>query len=391
VPAVQPARAQPAQSNAEPAQSNAQPAQSNAQPAQSNAQPAQSRAQIVGTGLIGGSIGLALRQRGWWVTGRDHDARRQTQALELGALDQIGTDPTAAVTFIATPAGAVAAEATEALGRAGVVTDVAGIKGPVLARVDHPRFVGGHPMAGSEQEGVEGSDPDMFEGATWVLTPAANTDPVAFATVRSVVTALGANVVELPAARHDDLVALVSHVPHLTAATLMNLAADTALEHATLLRLAAGGFRDMTRIAAGEPAIWPDLCVDNRTGILDVLDRLLVALGEVRQMVATGDRGQLLDMLERARQGRVNLPAGAPSSENTAEVRVPVPDRPGVLAEVTTLLGEMAVNIYDLEIAHSAEGDRGVLVLVVDAFATDRVRQALHVRDFRCSVRRLGP
>jgi prephenate dehydrogenase len=205
------------------------------------------------------------------------------------------------------------------------------------------------------------------------------------------VSTLGANVVELPAARHDDLVALVSHVPHLTAATLMNLAADTALEHATLLRLAAGGFRDMTRVAAGEPAIWPDLCVDNRAGILDVLDRLLVALGDVRQIVATGDRAQMLDMLERAREARVNLPAGAPSSEKTAELRVPVPDRPGVLAEVTTLLGEMAVNIYDLEIAHSAEGDRGVLVLVVDALATDRVRQALHIRDFRCSVRRLGP
>jgi prephenate dehydrogenase len=285
----------------------------------------------------------------------------------------------------------VAEEAAEALEHTGAVTDVAGIKGPVLAKVDHPRFVGGHPMAGSEQEGVDGSDPDMFEGATWVLTPAANTDAGAFATVRSVVSTLGANVVELPAARHDDLVALVSHVPHLTAATLMNLAADTALEHATLLRLAAGGFRDMTRVAAGEPAIWPDLCVDNRAGILDVLDRLLVALGDVRQIVATGDRAQMLDMLERAREARVNLPAGAPSSEKTAELRVPVPDRPGVLAEVTTLLGEMAVNIYDLEIAHSAEGDRGVLVLVVDALATDRVRQALHIRDFRCSVRRLGP
>jgi prephenate dehydrogenase len=186
-------------------------------------------------------------------------------------------------------------------------------------------------------------------------------------------------------------VALVSHVPHLTAATLMNLAADTALEHATLLRLAAGGFRDMTRIAAGEPAIWPDVCVDNRAGILDVLDRLVAALGQVRNLVATGDRVQMLAMLERAREARINLPAGVPSGETTAEVRVPVPDRPGVLAEVTTLFGEMAVNIYDLEIAHSAEGDRGVLVLVIDAAATDRARQALHIRGYRCSVRRLGP
>jgi prephenate dehydrogenase len=205
------------------------------------------------------------------------------------------------------------------------------------------------------------------------------------------VTTLGANVVELPASRHDDLVALVSHVPHLAAATLMNLAADTALEHATLLRLAAGGFRDMTRIAAGEPAIWPDVCVENRAGILDVLDRLVASLGEVRRTVASGDREAMLAMLERARHARVNLPAGAPSSEETAELRVPVPDRPGVIAEVTTLLGEMGVNIYDLEIAHSAEGDRGVLVLVVEEAVTEKVRGALHQRDFRCSVRRLGP
>ncbi|HEY3809969.1 MAG TPA: prephenate dehydrogenase/arogenate dehydrogenase family protein [Acidimicrobiales bacterium] len=356
-----------------------------------NVDPAHQRAQIVGTGLIGGSIGQGLRRRGWRVTGWDLDPHRQDRARLLGALDEVGSDPAALVTFIATPAGAVAEEAARVLDGGGVVTDVAGIKGAIVAKVDHPRFVGGHPMAGSEQEGVEGSDPDMFEGATWVLTPAANTDPTAFATVRSAVSTLGANVVELPAARHDDLVAMVSHVPHLTAATLMNLAADTALEHATLLRLAAGGFRDMTRIAAGDPAIWPDVCVENRSGILDVLDRLLVALGDVRDMVAGGDRGLMLDVLERAREARVNLPAGAPSSENTAEVRVPVPDRPGVLAEVTTLLGEMGVNIYDLEIAHSAEGDRGVLVLVVDALHTDRVRDALHLRDFRCSVRRLGP
>jgi prephenate dehydrogenase len=349
------------------------------------------RAQIVGTGLIGGSIGMGLRRRGWWVTGRDLDSRRQDRALALGALDEVGTDPDARVTFVATPAGAVAEVAADALGRPGVVTDVTGIKGPIVAKIDHPRFVGGHPMAGSEQHGVDGSDPEMFEGATWVLTPATNTDPVAFATVRSAVTALGANVVELPAARHDDLVALVSHVPHLTAATLMNLAADTALEHATLLRLAAGGFRDMTRIAAGDPAIWPDVCVDNRAGILDVLDRLLEALHTVRETVAAGDRRGLLGSLQRARDARVNLPASAPSPELTAEVRVPVPDRPGVLAEVTTLLGEMAINIYDLEIAHSAEGDRGVLVLVVDDAATPRVRDALHLRDYRCSVRRLGP
>jgi prephenate dehydrogenase len=133
------------------------------------------------------------------------------------------------------------------------------------------------------------------------------------------------------------------------------------------------------------------VCVENRAGILDVLDRLLEALGAVRRVVAAGDRGAILALLERAREARVNLPAGAAASTATSEVRVPVADRPGVLAEVTTLFGEMGVNIYDLEIAHSAEGDRGVLVLVIDSSAADQVRCALAERDFRCSVRRLGP
>jgi prephenate dehydrogenase len=303
----------------------------------------------------------------------------------------VGTDGEAVITFVATPAGAVADAATAALTGESAVTDVAGVKGPILTQVVHPRFVGGHPMAGSEQAGVEGADPDMFVGATWVLTPTAHTDPVAYSVVRSVVATLGANVVELPASRHDDLVAMVSHVPHLTAATLMNLAADTALEHSALLRLAAGGFRDMTRIAAGEPGIWPDVCSENRESILEVLDRLISALGDMREVIAGSDRDILLKVLEKAREARVNLPAGVPTGGDTVEVRVPVPDRPGVLSEVTTLFGEMGVNIYDLEIAHSAEGGRGVMVLVIDTAAAEAARAALHQRDYRCSVRPIGP
>lgn len=351
------------------------------------------RAQIVGTGLIGGSIGAALRRLGWTVTGLDLKPERAERAVELGAADHAGRDPDAELVFVATPAGSVGTAVAEALEEHpwAVVTDVAGVKGPIVGRVDDARFVGGHPMAGSEQEGVEGSDPDMFQGATWVLTPGPHTDPLAFTTVRSVVTSLGASVVELPAQRHDDMVAMVSHVPHLTAATLMNLAADSALEHATLLRLAAGGFRDMTRIAAGEPSIWPDVCSENRGGILEVLDRLMASLSDIREVVASGDRSRLLDVLERARHARVNLPTGVPSPEEAVEVRVPVPDRPGVLAEVTTLLGEMGVNIYDLEIAHSSEGARGVLVFVVAEAAADPVRTALRERGYRCSIRPLGP
>jgi prephenate dehydrogenase len=352
------------------------------------------RAVVVGTGLIGGSIGLALRRRGWHVTGRDRDPARAQRALQLGALDAVGRDPLAEVTFVATPAGAVVEVAAEALALGlpdAVVTDVAGVKTPIVTKLDHPRFVGGHPMAGSEQDGVEGADGNLFEGATWVLTPTDTTDPAAYARVLGVVSALGADAVAMPAARHDDMVAMVSHVPHLTAAALMTMAADAAAEQAAVLRLAAGGFRDMTRIAAGHPGIWPDLCLDNRVAITETLDRLLDAVGGLRAMVVAGDRDAILSVLERAREARLNLPVRVLHSEEMIEIRIPVLDRPGVLAEVTTVLGERSVNIYDLEIAHSVEGPRGVLVLAVDVGDGEAAMSSLTGLGYHPTLRRLAP
>jgi prephenate dehydrogenase len=170
----------------------------------------------------------------------------------------------------------------------------------------------------------------------------------------------------------------------------MTLAAEAAEEHGTLLRLAAGGFRDMTRDAAGHPGIWPDICAENALGITETLDRLMASLSRLRELVATGDKAGILDVLERARDARINLPISAPKPEDVVEIRVPIPDRPGVLAEVTTLLGELDINIYDLEIVHSAEGDRGVLLLVVDVRALDMARGALLARGYRPAARPLA-
>lgn len=357
-------------------------------------QPGPGRAVVVGLGLIGTSVALALRKAGWRVTGSDLDADRARRALELGALDAVGHDDEADLAVVATPVRSVPGVAralleADASGRL-VVTDVGSVKGEIVAAVADPRFVGGHPMAGSEQEGPEGAEADLFVGATWVLTPTTTTAERSFSLVSSVVTALGADVVALAPERHDQLVAVVSHVPHLAAANLMALAADASEEQAALLRLAAGGFRDMTRIAAGDPAIWPDIFRDNATAVLAVLDALRERLDEARRIVAEGDRDALVALLERARYARRNLPARAPRPEEVVEVRIPVPDRPGVLAEVTTALGELGVNVRDLEIAHSVEGDRGVLVLVVDAQAAPQARAALAERGYRPSFRPLG-
>jgi len=356
------------------------------------------RVALAGTGLIGGSIGLALRRAGIEVRAFDRDATRAARAKEIGAVDEVAaTLPEAVadadVIVVAVPVAAIASIVVEALD-AGVpaATDVGSVKAPIVAEVERirpdlaPRFVGGHPMAGSEQDGLDGADDDLFVGSTWVLTPTEGTAPAAFGTVRTLVATLGAEIVAVSPDHHDALVAVVSHVPQLAATTLMDVAATSGEQHATLLRLAAGGFRDMTRIAAGHPGIWPDICVANRDAIVAALDEYVDALERVRGLVAASDRSGLLDVLERARSARRSLPVGTPTGEGLVELRVPVPDQPGVLSDVTTLAGQRGINISDLEIAHSMEGGGGVLVLVVNEDAdVDGFEAALGERGYHCS------
>ena len=348
------------------------------------------RANVVGLGLIGGSIGLALTKRGWHVSGSDIDHEHAARAISVGACDTEGIDPDAEITFVAVPALSVAEVVKDCLAKTtGVVTDVASVKGPVVAEVDHSRFVAGHPMAGSEQEGLAGADESMFVGATWVLTPTSTSDDTSFAKIASVVRSFGADVVALPPHRHDEMVAVVSHVPHLAAATLMELAGEGTLDNNALLRLAAGGFRDMTRVAAGHPAIWPDICAENRVAIVAALDSLIARLGSVRDIVENVDREALLELLHSARMARVSLPGSANDPEHLAEVRVPIPDRPGSAAEVFTLAAELGVNIFDFEVAHSPEGNYGVMILVIDLDASDLFRGGLIARGFRPGLRGL--
>ncbi len=253
------------------------------------------RVAIVGAGLIGGSIGLALTRAGADVRTFDADPEQAARAVEMGAAADVAESMLDAahgadIVIIATPVGTVAELVIEALDAgAAVVTDVGSVKAPILHEVEQARpdlaarFVGGHPMAGSEQDGLLGAEVDLFAGATWVLTPTDWTDPDAHTAVRSLVAELGAEIIEVTPEHHDAMVAVVSHVPQLAATTLMDVAATTGEEHSTLLRLAAGGFRDMTRIAAGHPGIWPDICIANRDAIVAGLDDYLrVARGRAR-------------------------------------------------------------------------------------------------------------
>lgn len=348
-------------------------------------------ATVVGVGLIGGSVALVLRRLGWHVIGVDNDETRAQEALAAEVVDEMGEMRPCDLAVIATPVNSIAELAQAALDAgAAVVTDVGSVKEPIAAGVIDGRFVAGHPIAGSEQDGVFGASADMFSGAAWVLCPTAATDDAAFAQVKEIVTAAGAQVMVVSPKRHDRLVAVVSHVPHLTAATLMRVAVGRTEQQNGLLRFAAGGFRDMTRIAAGQPAIWPAICVQNSSAIVGVLDDLISELASLREIVADGDELQLLAHLEGARVARRNLPTTAPETEAMSEMRVPVLDRPGELAAIAMLATELDVNIYDLEIAHSPEGPRGVVVLLVESETAERLQVALSEQGYRPSMQPLG-
>lgn len=348
-------------------------------------------ATVVGLGLLGGSVALALQDLGFVVHGVDIDSARCDEALDAGVIDEIGMASGSALTVVAVPVDAVVVEVERALAdTTGWVTDTGSVKGEIANAVRDPRFVPSHPMAGSEQSGLGGARAELFRGAAWVVTPTPNTADDGLAFMHDLIVALGADPITLAPVEHDRIVAVVSHVPHLAAAALMNVASRRSDEHLAMKRLAAGGFRDMTRIAAGSPEIWPPICVQNSDAIADGLEQVIEALSTMREAVMSANTELLTAELAEARQARVNLPTEVPLPPDLAEVRVRIKDRRGELAAVTGLAAELDVNIFDLEIAHSAEGPTGVIVLLVDAAVADRLRGGLLARGYRPSVRALS-
>ncbi len=345
------------------------------------------RAHVVGLGLIGASIALALRDHGWSVTGSDSDDTIVASALERAVITGTALTPEVDLVVVATPAGVVAKIAIDVLAKLAnpdlVVTDVAGVKGSIVSLVRDERFLGGHPMAGSELRGLSGARADLFQETTWVLTPTDRTSPTTYSTLHGILREIGANVVAISADDHDRLVAIASHVPHLLAGSLMNEASRVAEQDAVLLQLAAGGFRDMTRIAAGDPGIWPDILFENRDAVVQSLEALEGRLRTLREALLEDERDVILESLLSAASARRQLPGRALRTEDLAYLRVKVSDEPGVLARVTRSASDLSVNIYDIEIAHGIEGTGGTLLLAVDAQQYQMFGEALSALGFQ--------
>jgi prephenate dehydrogenase len=337
-------------------------------------------AHIVGLGLIGSSVALALRHAGWAVTGFDADPAVVAEALSLAVIDSTELDERVSLVVVATPAGAVPEVVASVLPLVGgdtIVTDVAGVKREIVGAISDPRFLGGHPMAGSELRGIKGARADLFQGCTWILTPTDSTDADRYARLHGWLRELSASVIAVSALDHDRLVAIASHVPHMLAGALMNHAAEAAKEDAVLLQLAAGGFRDMTRIAAGDPTIWPDILFQNKVAIIDSLDDMESRIDRLRQALLSNDTSAVMASLTAASQARRQLPGRSLASEALVQLRIPMPDRPGVLAAITMVASEQGINIYDIEIAHGIEGSAGTLLLTVDRNQADELIGAL--------------
>jgi prephenate dehydrogenase len=336
---------------------------------------------VLGVGLIGGSIGLAARERaGAQVCGYDPDARVRAAALELGAIDTQAADIPGAVgdadvVFVAAPVGALAETVRAVLADAGpatVVTDVGSTKRAIAAAgLSDERFIGGHPLAGAETAGVEHARADLFDGAVWYLTPArGSTAGVLYERLHRLLTSFGAQPAAIDAGTHDRLMASVSHLPHVLANLLVAQAASV-LGDEDDRRLPAVGpsFRDATRVAGANTAIWTDIYLSNRDALIAGIDELTERLGAVRTALAAGDAATVSAWNERARADReallgAGLIGGAPGDE-AIELRAAVPNRPGVIAELALALGGAGVNILDMALSPSEDNRQGVIALWV--------------------------
>jgi len=274
---------------------------------------------IIGVGLIGGSLARALKQAGVCqeIVGSGRDATQLEKAVALGVIDRYELDPCVAVqdadvVVLAVPVGATA-EVLRKIGPAltpqTVLTDVGSVKQCVIedARAvfgEVPaNFVPGHPIAGTEQSGVEASFAELFQQRRVVLTPLAHTRTEAVQQVRALWEQAGAEVIEMDAARHDAVLAATSHLPHLLAYTLVDTLARTD-NNADIFRFAAGGFRDFTRIAASDPVMWRDICLANRSALLNVLEDFGADLEQLRKAIGAGDGARILEVFTRAKQAR---------------------------------------------------------------------------------------
>lgn len=347
---------------------------------------------VVGTGLIGASAALAARRAGTHVRGFDPDPEVLGVAAERGAVEPIDTLEAAVdgadLVLIATPVADLPHVVQEVLSVAPptcAVTDVGSTKSAVCAAAERDgRFVGGHPICGAETRGPDRANAELFEGATWFLTPTTATGADVLRRVHGFVTSLGARPVAIEPGAHDRLVAVTSHLPHALANLLLNQAGATRVDGHDPLQAAGGSLRDMTRIAGANPRIWVDIFLDNREAVLAALREYRRGIEQLENALATADGGQLARWIAEAAGNRRRLLETAYGDAGALHrLRVHLPDRPGVLAGIFQALGAARINVEDFELDHLSTERGGTLtVIVAGEGEADRAAELLEAQGY---------
>lgn len=326
---------------------------------------------IIGLGLIGGSLAKAFAKENHKIYAADKNAESLSAAIadktiaggsDTWIREMNGSD----AVFICTPVGAAAAWLRFLANKnVGVIADAGSTKGEITkiasAMKENFVFAGAHPMSGSEQSGYKASRADLFENTYFIITPTSKSTPKAVQTLKDLAESIGAIPLEMTAKRHDGAVAAVSHLPHILAAVLMNTVSETDEGY---LRLAAGGFRDVTRIAASDPVMWRDIVFSNRSEIEKITEKFTSQLHNFCKKAAEGDKEWIENFFARSKRERDLLPQKAAGlSQKTYECILDIPDRVGVLAEITRILSENGINIKNMYVAGSREFYGGALVM----------------------------
>ena len=354
-----------------------------------NMEPNRLKVTIIGLGLIGGSLAKAMHEKLGMrdITAVDRDSSALRLALEQGVIGKGLASPdervySSDVIFICTPVGQIPEyidKLAQKVKNTCIITDVGSTKGAILSHVERLprsfRFIGGHPMAGTEKSGYQNSLPHLFENAFYILTPARGAAEESVKTLSSLVEAIGAIPVVMTAEEHDMAVAGISHLPHVVAAALVNTVKDIDNDTGRLQTLSAGGFRDITRIASSSPGMWENIALSNRDHLLEVLKQMEQKLSDFVGFLENGDSGQIYDFFDSAKLFRDSISDyGQGLLPRIHRIIVDVQDRPGIIGEIATILGHHNINIKNIYVANSRESEQGCLVITLPD--TDSVNMA---------------
>lgn len=362
---------------------------------------------VIGLGLIGGSLALSLKNTGedFIITGYDIEGEAMNIAKYRNIIDVVAVDYKEAVTdadliIIATPISKiieVVEHIKDYLKKGAIITDVGSAKEKIVKRVseilpEEVFFIGGHPMAGSENEGVLSATPELFRNTFYILTPTDTTITEPLVTLHSLFTKIGAKVISINPKEHDENVALISHLPHILSTNLVDMIDDKQKKMKNLFKLCAGGFRDMTRIAAANIKMWLDISLENKDELIKSIDDYIKYLIKFKSNLKKENSESIKKHYIKAQKARINLPKYIEKDiSKLYELRIAIPDRAGVLSEITLAISSHGINIEDISIFHSTEfSDGGILkVLIQGEDASKITKEAIEKAGYEVSVKKV--